>query len=537
VLAARIDRLPPEQKHLLQAGSVIGKDIPFALLGAVSGLSDETVRQSLAHLQATEFLYEARLFPRLEYTFKHTLTHEVTYGSLDQESRKALHAKTVEALEQLYGERVTEQAEALARHALLGEIWDKAVDYLREAGAKAYARAALVEAIERYEQALTLFPRLPTSVENTRRAIDVRLDLQRPLLLAGRLPQLLQLFHEAEPLARQLNDLSRLGRVLYRMGHCFYWDARYRAGVDYARQALNIAAAINDPEMRVLATYGLGLCHQALGEYRTAIDLFTQNVDGPDAELAKRLLAVTMATYVPCASLIGYSLALLGDFERALIYGGRAIEAADAFDHPFAQAMAYTLQASTLAYRGEFAHALPWCERAVSLCEAKGVLIWLPAAHSALGWALAGAERAAEGLPYLERGATLQEAMGLKTSLSRHYVVWGQGLLLAGQIEEAIRVADRAIEVAEASTERGNEAEALHVRGQVAAARESPDLEGARTFFERARSLAEERGMRPLLGRCHLGLGRLFQRSGDAAKAASHLQAAAGLFGEMGMQL
>ena len=96
VLAARIDRLPPEEKRLLQTAAVIGTEVPFALLQAIVELSEEELRRGLGHLQAAEFLYETSLFPELEYTFKHALTHEVAYGSLLQERRRALHARIVE---------------------------------------------------------------------------------------------------------------------------------------------------------------------------------------------------------------------------------------------------------------------------------------------------------------------------------------------------------------------------------------------------------------------------------------------------------
>ena len=95
MLAARIDRLPPEDKRLLQAAAVIGKDVPFALLQAIAELPEEALRRGLDHLQAAEFLYETSLFPDLEYTFKHALTHEVTYGGLLQERRRELHARIV----------------------------------------------------------------------------------------------------------------------------------------------------------------------------------------------------------------------------------------------------------------------------------------------------------------------------------------------------------------------------------------------------------------------------------------------------------
>jgi predicted ATPase len=125
VLAARIDRLPLEEKQLLQSAAVIGKDVPFSLLQAITALSDGELRRGLTHLQAAEFLYETNLFPDLEYTFKHALTHEVAYGSLLHERQRALHARIVEAIETLYSDRLTEQVERLAHHAARGEVWGK----------------------------------------------------------------------------------------------------------------------------------------------------------------------------------------------------------------------------------------------------------------------------------------------------------------------------------------------------------------------------------------------------------------------------
>ncbi len=101
VQAARIDRLPPEEKRLLQAAAVIGKDVPFALLQAIAELPDEALRRGFTHLQAAEFLYETSLFPDLEYTFKHALTHEVAYASLLQDRRRITHVRIMEAIETL----------------------------------------------------------------------------------------------------------------------------------------------------------------------------------------------------------------------------------------------------------------------------------------------------------------------------------------------------------------------------------------------------------------------------------------------------
>ena len=99
VLASRIDRLPLEEKSLLHTAAVIGPEVPLALLQAVAEMPETLLRLGLTHLQAAEFLYETRLFPEIEYTFKHALTQQVAYETLLQERRRALHARIVAALE------------------------------------------------------------------------------------------------------------------------------------------------------------------------------------------------------------------------------------------------------------------------------------------------------------------------------------------------------------------------------------------------------------------------------------------------------
>ena len=122
ILAARIDRLPPEDKTLLQTAAVIGKDLPFALLQAVVEIPEDALRHGLGRLQAAEFLYETALFPELEYTFKHALTQEVAYTGLLQERRRDLHARIVKTFEALYPERTSERTSWLTLHAFRGEV-------------------------------------------------------------------------------------------------------------------------------------------------------------------------------------------------------------------------------------------------------------------------------------------------------------------------------------------------------------------------------------------------------------------------------
>jgi class 3 adenylate cyclase/tetratricopeptide (TPR) repeat protein len=134
ILAARIDRLKPEDKGLLQSASVIGTDVPVPVLRAIADVPENDLAIGLARLQSAEFLYERRLFPDVEYTFKHALTHEVAYASLLQERRRTLHARVADAIERVYPDRLAEHRDRIVHHAFRGEAWAKAVAHLRDMG-------------------------------------------------------------------------------------------------------------------------------------------------------------------------------------------------------------------------------------------------------------------------------------------------------------------------------------------------------------------------------------------------------------------
>ena len=273
VLAARIDRLAPEEKHVLQTAAVIGTEVPLPLLQAIAELPEADLYRGLAHLQAAEFLYETRLFPEREFTFKHALTHEVAYNGLLQERRRVLHARIVEALEVLYPDRLAEQVERLAHHAMRGEAWDKALAYNRQAGTRVAARSAYREAVAYFEQALMALAQLPERRTTLEQAIDLRLELRNVLVPLDEQARILDHLRAAEPLAEQLGDPQRLGWLACCL--CFHFsvigepDRAMAAG----QRALALATTSGVFDVQVVAQTYLGIVYYAVGDYRQALDV------------------------------------------------------------------------------------------------------------------------------------------------------------------------------------------------------------------------------------------------------------------------
>ncbi len=142
VLAARIDRLAPDEKALLQQLSVIGRAFPLRLVQGVVSLPEDTLYRVLVSLQRKEFLYEQPAFPEVEYVFKHALTQDVAYGTVLHEQRKALHERTGQAMEELNKARVGDHYSELAHHYSRSGNAEKAVAYLGLAGHQTVQRSA-----------------------------------------------------------------------------------------------------------------------------------------------------------------------------------------------------------------------------------------------------------------------------------------------------------------------------------------------------------------------------------------------------------
>ena len=531
VLAARIDRLSADEKRLLQSAAVIGKDVPFVLLQAIADLSEEELRRELGQLQAAEFVYETRLFPDLEYTFKHALTHEVAYGSVLQERRRTIHAKIVEAIERLYPDRLAEQVELLAHHAFHGEVWDKAVSYSRQAGAKAANRSAHSEAVTYLQQALEALKHRPENRQTLKQAIDIRLELRNSLQPLGEQAKLLERMREAEALAESLNDQGRLGQVsAYLSGYFVQAGDDALQAIETGQRALAIASAIDDLSLKIQANHFLGSAYYRRGEYDQAIKHFRGNVDSlVGDQIYERFGLVFLAS-------VGsrYQLVLLfserGEFTDASIHANEVVRIAEAVNHPYNLYTAYYAMGYMHLRNGAIDKAIAALERSLELCRSWDIQQNIPRVAAALGNAYAATGRVGEALPVLDLAKNRVRLSFLRGQLA-------QGYLLIGKLEEAASLAVRALDFSRRHAERGNEARALYVLGEIASYDDSLNVDRAAAHYQQAMALAEELRMRPLLAHCQAGLGKLYRRTGNYEKATTHLANAVAMMREMEMGL
>ncbi|HEX7786453.1 MAG TPA: hypothetical protein VF653_09555, partial [Methylomirabilota bacterium] len=402
VLAARIDRLPPEDKSLLQIAAVIGKDIPCPLLRAIVDEGEDVVRAGLARLRAAEFLYETQLFPVLEFTFKHVLTHDVAYASLLQEHRRVLHARILSVMEAMYADRLGEHTERLADHATAAGAWDKAADYHRRAADRAMARSAHREAAQRFDRALEAIAQLPETHETIEKAVDLRIDTRKALFPLGQYARGLGRLREAERMAEKLDDPQRSARIAAAMMATFWWMGRYDLSLEAGTRALSAAESAGDVALQIEVTFRVAQSHQGLGDYRTAIQFYQRNVEviGPARRFERFGLVVAPALF--CESYLIWCLAELGDFKTGAARSPRVLAAARESQHPYSLITANYCAGRHELIRGELPGAIARLEEAFELTRVYEYPVWFPGTASALGYAYFLAGRHAQGVSLME---------------------------------------------------------------------------------------------------------------------------------------
>jgi class 3 adenylate cyclase/tetratricopeptide (TPR) repeat protein len=505
ILAARIDRLSPENKWVLQAAA-IGKDVPLALLQAIADEPEDRLRRCLAELQAAEFLYEAKLFPDLEYTFRHELTQDVASSGLLQERRRLLDAKIVGAIERLYPERLAERAERLAHHALRGEVWDKAFTYSRQAGAKALARSANREAVVWFDRALGVVPRLATGREAEEAAIDLRFELRLALMPLGEFDRTFNVLREAEALATALQDQRRIGQISGYMINLLWEMGDQERAIEAGQRALAISIKLDDAALRNLAHRYLGRSYHAIGQFRRAVEVLQSSVStaGDDADASTVL---TRMFVILC-------LAEVGAFAEAIEHGEKSLRIARTLDDAFSVTATCSGLGRVYLRKGEFEKAVPLLEQALAVSDEAAIPLLYPFCAAPLGAAYARLGRMSEALPLLEQAVTRAAAMRRMVDQSLWTYWLGEALLLAARADEARDFAQKALELSITYNERASQGWVLRLFGDIHAGPGAYAPEKAEDFYRRALVIAEELEMRPLQARCCLSLGVLYERLG-----------------------
>lgn len=534
VLAARIDTLPVVEKRLLQEAAVIGHDVPLSLLQEISGLADDELRSLVGNLQASEFLYPTQLFPDLQFSFKHALTHDVAYAGLRNDRRREIHQRVVAAIERQHPDRIGEYVERLAEHSLRGQLMEKAVMYLRAAGKKAADREAYPEAAILLEQALNALQQLPAGVQTLQQAIDVRFEIRNVLQPLGERKRIATYLREAQELSSQIDDRQRLGWVQSYLTEQFWMMGQYRDAIKAGDEAIAIANQLSDLALQVVTNLPLGLAHHTRGDYAKARERFGWNVENIQGKNLNERFGMFVLPAAFARSFIAWGLADCGHFAEAFSIGEDALRISENASHPFSCGYSHLGLGVVALRQGNVQRALRSFERSLAAGAFADSPVGFAYVALHLGYALALSGRANEGIPILEKSIDIAETRGFVARHSLRLAYTSEAYLALGRDTEAFKVATRALDLARTHEERVNEVFALRMLGEIELYR--TNFSEAEGWLRDGLLLAEQLGLRPLESNCHKGLAAVFDTAHRKADAQRHRDLSRVLAEEMEMR-
>jgi tetratricopeptide (TPR) repeat protein len=414
-------------------------------------------------------------------------------------------------------------------------VWDKALVYCWQAGEKAMVRSAHREAVGYLERALSALSHLPETRDTREQAIDLRLALRTALTPLGDVGRTLVYLREAEALAAALDDPRRLGLVSNFLSFHYHFMGMHEQAITAAQRALALATTSGDGVLQAQANEHLGIASQAQGDYRRAIACFGQTVAFFDGTRHRERFGHVFLPAVQARAYLAWCHAELGTFAEGRPFGEEGLQIAEAVAHSGSLVRAYW-GLGLLAFRqGDLSMALPRLERAVGLCQNAGFPALFVRMAATLGAAYTLAGRVADAVPLLT------QAMAQATAVERLDVQnvcrlpLGEAQLLAGHLGEAQTLAEQALMFAREHQERGNQAYALLLLGDIAVRRDPPEGGPAAAHYRQALTLAEELGMRPLQAHCRRGLGTLYAGLDQWEQARMELGTARALYQAMDM--
>ena len=523
VLAARMDRLPPTSKRLLQTASVIGKDVPVAFLRPIAGLDAPTFDATLADLQSAEILYQTRLPPDAEFTFKHALVHDVAYDSLLLGRRRALHVDLFRAIEAQHPEALDDWAESLARHAFAGALWSEAVAYLRRAAARAIERSAHLEAVDYFEKALAALPHLPESADRDRLELDILLTYGPILAMTGGwgVASAEQAYQRARELAQALDSPTDRFAAAWGAWLNEQFRPKPAAARDLAADVLAIAETRSETEFPLQAHHAAWTTAIYAGEIDAALDHARQGIAiyDPDRDHAQTF---TYGGHDPgvCGHVtVALCQWLLGRPDQALDMARKTVGLANRLGHQPSLALAHWHLARLHQCRREAPLALEHLRRTLDLCADSGLHRLAARCIIAEGWNRVASGEIEAGLARMKNGMTAWQAAGLHRDRPRDNALLAMAYVAAGELETARETVEHAVGMVEKSGERTWEADVLRMHGEVGLAHDAGQSQAAEAMFQAALDVARAQQAKSLELRAATSLARHWHRTGAHRKA------------------
>ena len=526
ILAARIDRLPQDEKQLLQTAAVIGSEVPLPLLQAITELSEDALHRGLSHLQAAEFLYETGLFPERVYTFKHALTHNVAYQSLLTSTRQHYHHQVAQVLE-TWAETVETQPELLAHHYTEAGLAAPAAAYWQRAGQRAIERSANLEAISHCNGALEVLKTLPDTADRAQAELFLQTALASAYISVKGMGarEVEQAYARAYALCQQVGDTPQLIPVLQGLRRFYMARAEHQRGRELGEQLLHLAQNLQDPVALLEGHLSLGFSLRFLGAFPEARAHLEQGIALYDAQ-PHRSLAFRHGRDpgVTSRHVAADVLWLLGYPSQALQRSHEALTLAQELSHSYSLMLALTFVAVTHQLRQEGRAAQERTEAAMAIATEHGYAQFLATGTFLHGWALTEQRRGEEGITQMHQGLDALQAIGAEVGRPRYLVQLAEACGKVGHVKEGLTSVSEALAIMERTEERDFEAELHRIKGVLLLDSRSDNCAEAEICFHQALDIARHQQAKSWELRAATSLARLWQ-SQDKRQGAYELLA------------
>jgi class 3 adenylate cyclase/energy-coupling factor transporter ATP-binding protein EcfA2 len=533
IIAARIDRLDESLKRIMHVASVIGREFAFRILQAIMEMKEE-LKSHLLNLQGLEFIYEKRLFPELEYIFKHALTQEVAYNSLLLKRRKEIHEKIGGAIEEIYPDRLEEFYEMLGYHYSKSNNLDKACQYLKLSGNKAVRSYSNLEAFHFYKDAINMLKQKPETEQNKKERLEVILLMAIPMRLSAYPEDSLKFLEEGERLCKELEDKKSLVAIFSFIGlfHALTGDAAL--GRKYQEASFEAVEKIEDIE--TMAPVGWGLCfsYSWEGEFRKIVNIAPRVIDSLEkTQREHEFFGVPGNAYAMLQVYYGCSLGILGKFTKGEQLCEKALSFAHKINHSLSIGVVEMFYGLLFGTKGNGENAVKHFQSGIGYLEKSQAVIYLPSAWSFLGWGYCFLGELETALKFTEKGLKMQTDIGFPIS-AIHYFLSVVHLDL-GNLNEAKVHAEQAVNLAQTSHQKYGEGISWLQLGRILGKIEGSQLHKAEEHILKGMKILEELETKPFYAQGHLFLGELYADAGQKEKAIENLKKAEAMFQEMGM--
>ena len=531
IIASRIDRLEDDLKKTIQMASVIGRDFVFRVLERITGMR-ENLKSYLLYLQKSEFIYEKRIFPELEYIFKHALIQEVAYKSLLVKKRREIHERIGHAIEEIYHDRLEEFYEMLAHHYSESNNREKAIQYLELAGNKAIRSHALWEAFNFYKKAIDISS--TDHVQNKKDIVKLTLQIASPMISLGFPEDSIDILQRGEQISKELNDEKSLSIIYSTIGLYYSVKGNPYEGIRYTETSFEKAFELGDPDISAPAGFDLCSNYVRTGDFRKVVAIAPRVIKmleetGKTEETFGRGYNI----YSTFFAFHGYSLAFMGKFEDGKKQFKEGLRFATSINNIYSLGLIECLFGYLYVIEGNAEKAIKHFKKSIQHLDKAQIVILLGLAWSGLGMGYYYAKDLSKAVKNIKRGLAIQKKAGIPYHISTYY--WFLSLVFYDlkELDEARRSINKALELSREFKEKWVEGVSLTFKGRILLNTETENWQEGEKLILRGLQILNELNIIPFSARELLHLGEYFRNLGMLEKATDYLARARLKHGEV----